>query len=147
MAQAAGFWPAGCYRGSGMLRVRLSQWQPGGQNGLAQSERKRREMTIKTWWIPKSKRGRQIAKLLKNAGYKDASYQNVAGRYVCNLFCYGELAQQPWLLREIAYALDPEEAYYLDLDVEALAQDLLDDYGSTCSEKQAFDEAFKRVFV
>ena len=80
-------------------------------------------MSVKSWWIPKSERGREVVRTLKVAGFA-ATYQNTLGRYVCNLFCASELTNET--LREIAYDINTELAGDTEQEYYERAEALLD---------------------
>jgi len=74
-------------------------------------------MTVRSWWIPKSARGRQVAWLLRANGYSIRN-REVMGRFVCNL----PVDLTCKLAAQIAYILRPEEAYCLERDAFEMAE-------------------------
>lgn len=67
---------------------------------------------LSTRWIPKSKRGRRVARLLRSFGY-DIRNADVMGRYVCNLPMWSELTIEQ--RRKLFYVLDPDAAYNAEM--------------------------------
>jgi len=63
---------------------------------------------IRNRWVPKSERGRKVARFLRARGY-DIRNKEVCGRYVCNLPMFTELTRDE--LGDIAAILDPQRAY------------------------------------
>ena len=65
-------------------------------------------MSIKAAWIPKSERGREIARFLRAEGFALRD-KDVQGHYLCNVVGDELTTEQ---LREIAWLLNPEHACY-----------------------------------
>jgi hypothetical protein len=63
-------------------------------------------MNINSWYIPKSEKGREVARAL------GLTYAVTAGRYVCNLPITLDAEQA----RTVAYILDPEAAQAAEYD-------------------------------
>lgn len=78
-------------------------------------------MDVNAMWIPKSEKGRQVARMLKERGYRVRN-ADVLDRYVCNL----NLNLKFEGLRQIAYILDPEAASHAEDEAIALAQHITD---------------------
>lgn len=65
---------------------------------------------IKSTIVPKSKKGREVVKILKEAGY-EATYRTTAGRYLVNLPAYWKgLNCDIKTLIKIAFVLFPDHA-------------------------------------
>lgn len=84
-------------------------------------------MSVKAAWIPKSERGREVARVLRDAGF-DVRNKDVQGHYLCNLQCADELDTPT--LRLVAYALNSERACYDEQDAFKQANDLRDNPGA-----------------
>ena len=78
-------------------------------------------MDVNAMWIPKSEKGRQVARMLKDRGYRVRN-ADVVGRFVCNLGL--DLTCED--LRQIAYILDAESASHAEGEAIALAQSITD---------------------
>ncbi len=61
-------------------------------------------MSIKSWYIPKSKKASEAAKIL------DLPRKAIAGKYVSNVLAGDETPEQ---LSDLAWALDPEAAAHM----------------------------------
>lgn len=94
-------------------------------------------MNIMAAWIPKSERGREVARALRAAGF-DVRDKDVQGHYLCNVSCASEIDAET--LRLVAYALNPERACCDEQDAYDRAQRLRDDHrntGLTAAEAEA----------
>jgi len=97
-------------------------------------------MDIRTYYIPKSKRGRKAARLLVEWGIIERQ-ADALGRYVCNVAPNLTFEQA----RHLAYALDPEAAETAEADAYDRAERILDnpvEWGVPANEAAAAaDEA------
>lgn len=79
-------------------------------------------MNVSAMWVPKSERGREVARFLREQGYPVRNV-DVVGRYVGNIGLVLTFEE----LRKIAYILDPEAASRAEDEAIALAQHITDD--------------------
>jgi len=89
---------------------------------------------IRSRWIPKSEKGRKVARYLRARGY-DARNREVCGRYVCNLPMFAELTHEEF--GEIAIILDSERAYdewWNSVELAGAIREQPEEYGYTTTE-------------
>jgi len=79
-------------------------------------------MNVSAMYIPRSKRGREVYRLLKPT-FSYLRYEDVLGHYVCNLEV--DTLSHKTLCR-IAYILDPAQATVAESDAMAMANDIRD---------------------
>jgi len=80
-------------------------------------------MSVKSEYVPKSARGRRVARVLRAAGL-DVRDRDVQGHHLCNIPGVDELTLEE--LKRVAFALDPEQAFYAEIAAYEEGQDLLD---------------------
>jgi len=80
-------------------------------------------MYVGARWIPRSKRGRAVARILRAAGYSVRD-RDVCGRYASNLPCWSELSAD--VRQRLAYALDPEAAMSYERNAIELVESMTD---------------------
>jgi len=92
-------------------------------------------MKIKMWWVPRSERGRQVARFLRANDF-DVHDKDVLGHHLANVPGAGELTTEQ--LREIAYILDPDEATAHDRDIEYAIEALYNDTSLMNDERKQY---------
>jgi len=96
-------------------------------------------MSFKSAWVPKSERGREVARIFRAAGFAVRD-KDVQGHYLCNVPGADELDTEA--LRLVAYVLNPERACYDEQDAYDQSQRLRDNPGAAgLTEKKAEVEA------
>ena len=78
---------------------------------------------LKARWIPKSEKGRKVARYLRAEGL-EMTDRETCGHYAMNWACWGELTFEQ--KRHIAFLLDPEAACAEENRAFELARDIRD---------------------
>lgn len=81
-------------------------------------------MAVKAMWIPKSERGHQVARFLREQGF-DVRNREVLGRYLSSVPCSNQLDDEQ--LRHIAYCINPEWCEYAERAAFQTADDIRSD--------------------
>lgn len=104
-------------------------------------------MSVKSAWVPKSEKGREVVRTLKTAGYP-ATYENTMGRYLSNTPAgRGGLFQDVQTMIELAFVLDPEGAETALNDAAARADAIVSDPGAYGLDDANFEQEYDRAVL